>query len=107
MPDHLHAAIALESGHDLAGMVRSLKSFTARAINRTLSRSGAVWQRAYHDHALRDREDFERRLAYMHANPVRAGLAARPEGYEFSTAHPRRAGDIDRAWIEGGLPFRI
>jgi REP element-mobilizing transposase RayT len=102
MPDHLHAAIALEPGHDLAGVVRSLKSYTGRSINLQLGRSGAVWQPQYYDHAFRDREDFLRRLAYLHANPVRDGLVEAPELYELSTAHPDNAGDIDWEWIDGG-----
>ena len=100
MPDHLHVAIALEPGHGLPEVVRALKSYTARHINRELGRSGPVWQPQYYDHALRDRRDFLARLAYMHANPVRRGLVSTPELYELSTAHPRFAGDIDWAWVE-------
>ena len=101
MPDHLHVAIALEPGHALPDVVRALKSYAARRINRELGRSEPVWQPQYYDHALRDRRDFLTRLAYMHENPVRKGLAAAPELYELSTAHLRFAGDIDWAWVDG------
>ena len=105
MPDHLHVALAPGPGHGLAGVVRSLKSFTGRRINQGLGRSGPVWHPQYYDHAFRGHEDFVRRLAYMHANPVRANLAGAPESYDLSTAHARYAGDIDWQWIGGARPW--
>ena len=31
----------------------------------------AVWQRSYHDHVIRNREDYEMIAKYIHENPLR------------------------------------
>jgi REP element-mobilizing transposase RayT len=51
------------------------KGSSARQINSLLGRSGApVWQRGFHDHALRGDEDVRAIARYIVANPLRAGL---------------------------------
>jgi 8-amino-7-oxononanoate synthase len=110
MPDHLHVAFALPSeesrrgrrSHEtLAEVMHSLKSYTAHRLHQECGIEVPIWQDGYHDHLLRDRADFEKRLAYMHDNPVRKGLVKCAEEYPFSTAHPDYQGDIDWAWLEG------
>ena len=81
--------------------MKSLKGFTSRVIREQLSLQDTVWQDGYHDHLLRDRQDFEKRLQYMHDNPVRKGLVKFAQEYLHSTAHPAYEGDIDWAWLEG------
>lgn len=73
MPDHLHWLVTLKIG-TLAEVMKSVKSFTARQINREKGITGAVWQHGYHDHALRRDEDVRQAARYIIANPVRAGL---------------------------------
>lgn len=73
MPDHLHWLMELKNG-TLAGVMRSLKSYTARQINRQQGTVGEVWQHGYHDHSLRAEEDIRSVARYVVANPVRAGL---------------------------------
>ena len=43
-------------------------------INERLSRKGKVWDKAYHDHALRKDEDVKRVARYIVANPLRKRL---------------------------------
>ncbi|MFK5927062.1 MAG: hypothetical protein QM483_10570 [Desulfuromusa sp.] len=40
-----------------------------------------IWQKGYHDHALRDDEDLRQVARYIVANPVRAGLVVRAIDY--------------------------
>ena len=125
MPDHLHVALALRSraearshnsqlaensgvacGSDLlvvtlAEVMRSLKGFTGRRLTKELGLPAPLWQDGYHDHLLRERRDFDKRLDYLHDNPRRCGLVERAEQYPFSTAHPDYAKEIDWEWIEG------
>lgn len=81
MPDHVHIAGALGNG-SLASTMHSLKSFTAHQI---ISRGVAppIWQSGYHDHALRDDEDYRACLTYLLQNPIRAGLCDDLEHYPF------------------------
>lgn len=64
----------------------SITSYTANICNRLLGRSGRFWQWESYDHCIRDEGELERIAAYIHANPVRAGLVARAEDFEFSSA---------------------
>jgi REP element-mobilizing transposase RayT len=73
MPDHLHWLVELGES-DLSRLVLRVKSCSAIAINRALGRVGPVWQKGFHDHALRKEEDLRRLARYVVANPVRAGL---------------------------------
>ena len=77
---------ALGERDGLAGVVCRLKSASARSTNAALGRSGAVWARAFHDHALRCDEDLLALARYIVANPVRAGLVRRVGDYPFWNA---------------------
>ena len=74
MPDHLHWLFQLREGADLSATVKRLKARSAYEINRSLNRRGVFWQKAFHDHALRDDEDTRRIARYIVANPLRVGL---------------------------------
>lgn len=77
MPDHLHWLIELNQAATLSGVVHSLKSHSSRAINRLRGRQAQrVWQRGFHDHAVRREEGIRKLARYVMANPLRAGLVA-------------------------------
>jgi REP element-mobilizing transposase RayT len=68
-------------------LLQSVKWFSARAANKALARSGEpFWQSESYDHWVRDAAEFERIRRYIEENPVRAGLAAEPEEYSWSSA---------------------
>lgn len=73
MPDHLHWLFTLQDG-DLGNLVQRVKSDSAIGINRARRGRGAVWQRGYHDHALRSDETLLATARYIIANPLRAGI---------------------------------
>jgi REP element-mobilizing transposase RayT len=77
MPDHLHWLVQLGRTLGLPDVMRRLKARSTRAINRSLGRSGPIWQRAYYDHALRREEELRTVARYIVANPLRAGLVRR------------------------------
>ncbi len=62
--------------------MHTLKSYTANRLAE-LGVDAPVWQRGYHDHALRDDEDYSVRIQYLIDNPVRAGLVERIEDYPY------------------------
>ena len=74
MPDHLHWLMQLTGNRDLSEMVHQIKSVSAHRINHRLENSGPVWQRGFHDHAVRRDEDIRKLARYVIANPLRAGL---------------------------------
>lgn len=86
MPDHAHWLIHLGEQDNLSIVVNRLKSSSARSANRILERRGALWEAAYHDHALRVDEDLQSLARYIIANPLRAGLVQRVGAYPFWNA---------------------
>jgi REP element-mobilizing transposase RayT len=90
MPNHVHVIIEQTEGHRLGDVVRSWKSFSARAINRREARQGTVWATDYFDRYVRDRVHLATAIGYIEENPVDAGLVARAEDWLFSSAAARR-----------------
>lgn len=85
MPNHVH--VLLTPLVPLPKLLRSLKAASARRANQILGTTGqAFWQEEAYDHFVRDDRQFARIRAYIECNPVRAGLAAAPEEYPWSSA---------------------
>ncbi len=74
MPDHLHWLVQLQSESKLKNITQAVKGKSALVINRNLNRQGQLWQRGYHDHAIRDEKQFIGTARYIVANPLRARL---------------------------------
>ncbi|MBI4988538.1 MAG: transposase [Rhodocyclales bacterium] len=75
MPDHMHWLVELGTD-SLPSAMRRVKSGSAIRLNRLAGSAGRqVWQRGFHDHALRREEDLRETARYVVSNPVRAGLA--------------------------------
>jgi REP element-mobilizing transposase RayT len=74
MPDHLHWLFQLGDRKSLAQVVGIVKGFSARELNARLGGEGRLWQKGFHDHALRREEDLRAAARYVVANPLRAGL---------------------------------
>ncbi len=81
MPDHVHWLFQLLEVKALSEVMRLFKGRSAHRLNQYLNRQGAVWQKAYHDHALREEEDVRGIARYMVANPLRAGLVKQIGNY--------------------------
>ena len=43
-------------------------------LSRLQRREGAIWQRRFWEHTIRDEMDYENHLDYIHYNPVKHGL---------------------------------
>jgi type I restriction enzyme R subunit/putative DNA methylase len=74
MPNHVHAVFRPFAGHALGDILHSWKSYTAKACNKLLGRTGEFWQRESFDRLIRDREEFDQRVRYTVENPAVAGL---------------------------------
>ena len=66
----------------------------------------AIWQRRFFDHLVRDAEDRNAHIDYIHYNPVKHGLVARPVDWPHSSIHRFiRRGRLDEHWGTSG-PMR-
>jgi putative transposase len=100
MPNHVHVLFQPLGGWTMAKIVTSWKSFTGRRIAAHLDSVGwrgqagawrsqaerRVWQREYWDRAMRNERQFAAAVAYIHGNPVKAGLVETAEAWPWSSA---------------------
>jgi len=78
MPNHVHVVVQPRAGHSLESVLHSWKSYTANEINKTLGRSGELWQAESYDHLVRDLDDLNEQIGYVLNNPANAGLEEWP-----------------------------
>ncbi len=82
MPDHWHGLIELGQA-DLSRVVQRFKATSARALIDAGLAGPAVWNKGFHDHALRADDDLRHCARYIVMNPVRAGLVHRVGDYPW------------------------
>ncbi|MFJ2686639.1 REP-associated tyrosine transposase [Pseudomonas sp. NPDC087342] len=80
MPDHIHWLIELQRG-SLSGLMQRTKSLSTKAVKLATGRKTGLWQRGFHDRALRREENLVNIARYVVTNPVRAGLVAKYGDY--------------------------
>lgn len=96
LPEHWHLLIRPHADATLSGLISQL----VRRFNRDycvlvgMPRGTPVWERRYDSHTVQNEADFAARLDYIHYDPVRHGLVARPEEW-LSSSYER--------WVERGV----
>jgi putative transposase len=65
-------------------VMQLIKGGTALTCNRQLKRSGTFWYKDSYDHFVRNGLEWERILAYIRDNPVKAGLVKNWEDWQFT-----------------------
>jgi len=103
MPDHVHAVLWFDNDADLPRIMRVWKSTSAHYLRKyyeenvpgmldklKTERNGRIvycfWQRKYYDFNIFKPEKLGEKLNYMHANPVKKGLAEKTHYYLWSSA---------------------
>ena len=118
LPEHLHAVWTLPAhDSDYAQRWSLLKSSFSRGLplatrltqSQQQKREKGLWQRRYWEHQIRDAEDLQRHLDYLHYNPVKHGLVERVKDWPYSSFHRHvRQGLLPADWgvgqSEAGLP---
>lgn len=90
MPDHLHWLMRLKPSYSLAQAVGWVKGSSSYAIGQLIGTAGAIWQKGFHDRALRSEEELLPTARYVIANPLRAGLVEKLVDYPL----------WDAVWLE-------
>ncbi len=112
IPDHFHVLMGLPEGdHDFSPRIRAIKhSFTrahlaaggvegAWTLGRLRHRNRGVWQKRFHEHLIRDDEDFANHVDYIHYNPVKHGYVDSPGKWPWSSFHRCvRSGLCEQDW---------
>jgi putative transposase len=83
MPNHWHALLVPEPQckRTLSEIMKRLKGRTAKRIRTVCGGVGPLWQREWFDRWMRNDTEWERCIAYVRNNPVKAGLVGRWEDH--------------------------
>ena len=100
LPDHLHCVWKLpDCDSDFSTRWNSVKSLFAKTYLRSGGREGqrnvsrmrtgeaTIWQRRFWEHQIRNEDDLQRHIDYIHYNPVKHGLVEKIEDWPWSTYH--------------------
>ena len=84
MPNHIHGIIVIDNKESprqeqspcptvsLDSILCAYKSITTKSCNRMDAVSGRkIWQYRYHDHIIRNAEDYSRIFEYINSNPAK------------------------------------
>jgi len=94
MPEHVHLLVSEPERSTLAVVIQMLKQIVSRKIHQDGARlplsqergiGSPFWQRRYYDFNLWSKKKLEEKVHYIHQNPVRRGLVARPEDWKWSS----------------------
>jgi putative transposase len=106
MPNHVHLILV---PHDPDGLRRALSKVHrhyAGAIHLRENRSGHFWQGRFGAVAM-DEAHLAAAVRYVLLNPVRAGLAARPRDWPWSSIHAHLGGTGDGVTAIGPIEDRF
>ncbi len=96
LPDHLHCVWQLPPDDaDFPTRWRLIKARFSRCIDagerisQSRQRKGerGIWQRRYWEHAIRDEQDYQRHMDYIHFNPVKHGYVQSVKDWPYSSFH--------------------
>lgn len=112
LPEHIHAVwrLPVDDGDYGTRWMLLKQSFTRRLeelgvlppeAERPRGRRGerSVWQRRFWEHQIRDEDDLNRHIAYIHFNPVKHGWVLRARDWPYSSLHRFvREGRLPEDW---------
>lgn len=93
----------------LAQCMRCFMHSVSHVVQEEMGITGRLWEESYFARRIRDAEDLRTVLTYIHLNPVKGGLAERPEDHAWSSA-PHWLDAQGRIWEGHGyreLPFGL
>jgi putative transposase len=108
MPNHVH----LIAGHNEGGpgLSRFVGGFKSLVSRRLFPNHHGIWIRRFDDVILVSENVFLTKLAYIHENPVRAGLARTSTEWKWSSAQawlqeqPQPGLTLDWSWMVSQSP---
>ena len=96
MPDHLHAVWTLPEGDsDYSSRWCEIKKRFSKGLPNQEPRSDVrlrkgergIWQRRFWEHTIRDIDDFNHHIDYVHLNPIKHGLVTDLIDWPYSSYH--------------------
>jgi len=111
LPDHIHCIWKLpEHDDDFSTRWNMIKRYFSIGMKGDVNhrREKNIWQRQFWEHLIRDEEDLQRCLDYIHYNPVKHGYVNRPCDWAHSSFKDNvRKGFYEMDWGSSIEPNRI
>ena len=109
MLEHVHLLVSEPEQGMVANAMQSFKISWALRTARFREfegRRSRLWQKRSYDRNVRDYGEFVEKLRYIHRNPVKRGLCARPEDWKWSSFRHYATGEdcgveIESQWTAG------
>jgi putative transposase len=108
LPEHIHMTITLPPGDtNYSQRISFIKSTFSRQIeptefvnsSRQAKGERGIWQCRFWEHLIRDLQDYEKHLDYIHYNPVKHGHVKSPSEWPHSSIHRYiKAGILPANW---------
>ena len=107
LPDHVHVVWTLpENDGDYSLRIRLIKQAFTKALikagvefRRLKKEERACWQRRFWEHKVRDENDLQHQVDYIHINPVKHGLVLQVKDWPYSSFHRYvREGKLPMDW---------
>ena len=110
MPSHIHLLLYLPPGEHISDFMRDFKKYTSTRIRQRLENDGQLgyleklhrnamnkkaqrfklWMDRFDDVVITTEKILGIKIQYIHANPIRAGLAEKAEEWKFSRLRSKR-----------------
>ena len=85
MTNHVHILVTPVCRGGVGRMMQALGRSYVRAVNDSTGRTGTLWEGRYKSCLVESEHYLLTCYRYIELNPVRAGMVARPEDYEWSS----------------------
>ena len=97
MPEHVHLLVNEPPKIVLAQFLKAVKQMTSRKLRGAREK---FWQQRYYDSNVHGEQVRSEVIRYIHRNPVKRGLVARPEDWPWSSFRHYATGYEGRVEIE-------
>jgi len=96
LPEHLHCIWRLPEGdNDFSKRWRLIKTYFSKNItenerisnSRKQKKERGIWQRRFWEHLIRDEDDYQNHVDYIHYNPVKHGYVQQTKDWRYSSFH--------------------
>jgi len=92
MPTHIHLLITPSAEISLEKCIQLVKGNYSYRVKKELGINSDVWNPGFNPDRVKSTQEYAHKN-YIHMNPVKAGLVAAPELYEYSSAWSGRRMD--------------
>ena len=107
LPEHLHMIWELPTDDsDYSMRWKKIKTLFSKGINKsgfkllkTKHNEFRLWQRRFWEHAIKDLDDFENHIHYIHYNPIKHNLVHNLADWPHSSFHYYvQTGQLNASW---------